>query len=84
MILTLILIALVGVLVLLAGLILAIGRAFDQVEAAIADLAGDEEVDWDALRAYAIQDAEDVLFTDRPGIQFGNHNTQTNTFNEYP
>lgn len=81
MILTPILIALVGVLILLAGLIIAIGRAFDQVEG-----GEDEDVDWDALRAYAIWDAGETvrLFTDRPGVQLGNPNIQTNTFNEYP
>lgn len=41
MILTLILIALVGVLILLAALIIAISVAFDKVDAAIADLAGE-------------------------------------------
>lgn len=43
MILSLILIALIGVLVLLGMLILAIGRAMDTVEAAIDDMAGGDE-----------------------------------------
>ncbi|MGW3992206.1 hypothetical protein ACWEF6_01840 [Amycolatopsis sp. NPDC004772] len=55
MVLTLILAALIGVLVLLAGLVLKIGRAADLMEAALEELSLD--VDYDAMQAYCEEDA---------------------------